>query len=129
MASTQNAGDGIEENVVVVAGEVPHGEPEQSVFDDEIALGSERLRVVVGNKCFLAFVVKEGLRKQGKGEKPIVVDLKRDNAHGLATLVILILEFAGVGPIAIEVSLFGHATNAYDVLHICWPLGERREGG
>ena len=57
--------DGIEEKVVVVTSGLPYGEPEQVVVDDEFSLGSERLRVIVGNHQLLVLVVNEGLRERG----------------------------------------------------------------
>jgi len=53
--------DGVEEKVVVVTSGLPYGEPEQVVVDDELSLGSERLRVVVGNHQLVVLVVNEGL--------------------------------------------------------------------
>ena len=69
ISDTGGGGERIDEKVVMVTTDFPHGEPEQIVLDDEISLGGERLWVVVGNHQLFGFVVKERLRKQGERER------------------------------------------------------------
>jgi hypothetical protein len=49
----------------------------QVVLDDEFPLGSERLRVVVGNIQLLGFVVKERLRERDRVRDQVGFDLER----------------------------------------------------
>jgi len=58
--NTSGGGESIDEKVIVITGDFPHGESEQVVLDDEFSLGSEGLWVVVGNHQLLGLVVKEG---------------------------------------------------------------------
>ena len=62
LSNTRSGGEGINEEVFVIAGGFPHGESEQIVLNDEFSLGSERLRVVEGNHQLLGLVINEGLR-------------------------------------------------------------------
>ena len=73
---TRSGVDGIEEKVVVITAGLPHGEPEQVMVDDEFTLGSERLRVIVGNHQLLILVVKEGLRERGMVRNQMRPDLE-----------------------------------------------------
>lgn len=59
ISNTRSGGEGINEEIIVITGEFPHGEPKQVVLDDEFPLGSERLRVIVGNHRLVGLVVKE----------------------------------------------------------------------
>lgn len=63
IGNTGSGGEGVDKKVVVVTSDIPHGEPEQVVLDDEISLGSERPRVVVGNHQLLGLVIKVRLRE------------------------------------------------------------------
>jgi len=102
----------------VVTGDIPHGEPEQIVLDDEFSLGGERFRIVVGNHQLLGLVVNEG---------------------GLTAVVELEFHSAGRGSIVVEESIANQGSKVQDVrfslrvsalIHAASSrvLGERRMG-
>lgn len=62
VGDTCSGGEGFDQHAIGIAGQVPHGKPEQVVLDDETSLFSERLWVVVGIHRLIGLVVKEGLR-------------------------------------------------------------------
>ena len=69
IGNTRSGSEGIDEEVIVVTGHVPHGEPDQIVLDNEFSLGGERLRVVVGNHQLLGLIINERLKKRRGREK------------------------------------------------------------
>lgn len=56
--------NGIDQEVIRVACNIPHVGSEQVILGNEFPLGRERLRVVVGNHQLLRLVVQEGLEKR-----------------------------------------------------------------
>ena len=61
---TRSLGEGIDEKVIGVTSDVPHGETKQLVIDDELPLGGKRCRIVVGNHQLLSLVVRVRLGKR-----------------------------------------------------------------
>jgi len=101
ISDTRGGGERIDEKVIVIASDFPHGESEQIVLDDEVSLGSEGLRVVVGNHQLFALVVNEGLRKRGKREKLNGGQVRADQAYGLTALVEPRQDSAGGGSVVV----------------------------
>lgn len=110
---TRTCCDGIDEEVLVITGDVPHRETKQVVVSDELPLGGERGRVVVGNHQLSGLIVSK---------------------WSLTAAVESILDAIGSSPVTVKDSFADHGSESDDVHSGLWGTalidgaGERRLG-
>lgn len=91
--------DGIDEEIVVITSAIPHSETKQVVVSDELALGGERGRVVVGNHQLPGLIV---------------------NIGSLTAAVESVLDVIGSSPVAVEDSFADHGSESEGVYNGFW---------